>query len=172
MNPIECPREQEVMEVVAAGRWPERCPEELRAHVTQCGICADAAEVAIAIHQDYDDAFAAAHVPPAGLVWWRAELRARQDAMRAVSRPLTLVHAFGGACAVGVVLAVFSRLWPWIQNWFSLPEIANVDLPIAAEVTNAAPLLLAQWGVPLAFAIGLALFIVAPVAMYLVFSDE
>jgi hypothetical protein len=172
MNSIECLREQEVMDVVASGRWPARCSEELLGHVSACAICTDAAEVAIALREDYDEAFARAHVPPPGLVWWRAELRARQEAVRKVSRPMTLVQAFGGACAVGVLLAVLSPFWPWFRHWFTLPALPQSDLAAAAGELTALSPLLAQWATPLAFAIGLALLVVAPVAMYLVLSDE
>jgi hypothetical protein len=165
MKPIECPREPEVLELAAAGRWPDRCGDDVHAHVTQCSICSDAVEVAIALREDYQEAVAHAHVPPAGLVWWRAELRARQEAMRTVSRPMTFVQAFGGACAAGVVVAVFSQFWPLIKNWFALPALPQV------EMTALNPLL-ATWGAPIAFAIVLAVIVVAPVAMYLVLSDE
>jgi hypothetical protein len=171
MNPIECPREPELMEVVTCGRWPEHCPAELRDHVTRCAICADAVEVAIALHEDYDAAFVQAKVPPPGLVWWRAELRARQEAMRTVSRPMTLVQAFGGACAVGVVLAALSPLWPLFKNWLSLPDLPQVNLPIAPDISAFSPLLI-QWGSPLLLAIALGFLIVVPVAMYLVLSRE
>lgn len=171
MSAIGCNREPEIMELAACGRWPQHCPGELRAHVTRCGVCTDAIEVALALREDYEDAFVNAHIPPPGLVWWRAELRARQEAVRTVSRPMTLVQAFGGACAVGVIFAVFGRLWPWSKDSLALPDLPQFNLPAGPDITAFSPLL-TQWGVPLALAIALALLIVAPVAMYLVLSDE
>jgi hypothetical protein len=43
----------------------------------------------------------AAHIPSADLVWWRAELRTRQEAVRTASRPIKLVEAFGGSRCAG-----------------------------------------------------------------------
>jgi hypothetical protein len=163
MNVNECRREAEVTEVVASGRWPERCPEDIRAHVAGCFICADIVEVALTLREDYEAAMVQAQVPPPGLVWWRAELRARQEAMRTVSRPMTIVQAFGLACAAGVLVAVFSPLWPWLTE--------QLRLRGSIDMTSFSPIL-AQWGIPLALAVALALIIAAPIAMYLVLSDE
>ena len=156
MNTMECLREQEVMEAVRCGRWPHRCSEDLRAHVASCAICVDVLEVAVALHADHDTAYLEARVPPAGFVWWRAELRARQEALRTASRPMTLVQALGGACTAGVAFAFLSRFWPWLKTFFALPDLHALSF--------------SQWGVLLSFVV--ALLIVAPLAMYLVLSDE
>ena len=156
MNAMDCLREQEVVQMVACGRWPDRCPEDLRAHVSTCAVCSDAVEVALAFREDLEDASLGAHVPPPGLVWWRAELRARQEAMRTVSRPMTLVQAFGGACTVGVAVALLTRAWPWLKNTLTFIDLSAFSF--------------SQWTVLLTAA--LALLIIAPLAMYLVLSDE
>ena len=152
----ECPREQEVMESVSCGRWPDHVPADLRQHVTQCSLCAGVVEVALALHEDHEALSLNARVPPPGLVWWRAEIRARQEAMRSASRPITLFQAFGGACAVGVFLALLSRAWPWLKNTISLIDVSAFSF--------------AEWSMLLALA--LVILIIAPVAMYLVLSDE
>ena len=107
MKIIDCPREQDVMKTVAPEQWPDGYTDELHAHIAACAICTDVLEVARAIHEDCEAAENNAQVPqipPAGLVWWRAEIRARQEAMRAASRPMTLVQAFGAASGIGVAL--------------------------------------------------------------------
>ncbi len=152
MNIHECLREQEVIDAAQCDRWPE----DLRLQLTQCALCADLLEVARAIHDDRESGLADVRVPSAGLVWWRAELRARQEAMRNASRPITFVQAFGAACTAGVVFALISRAWPWLKSLLELPDFSALSL--------------AQWGVLLAFT--LALLVVAPLAMYLVLSDE
>jgi hypothetical protein len=77
---------------------------------------------------------------------------------------MTFVQAFGGACAAGVVVAVLSQVWPWFESW-------SLDLPSGPDLSAMTPLL-AQWGSPILLAVALGLLVVAPVAMYLVFSDE
>ena len=36
--------------------------------------------------------------PSSAIVWWRAQMRARQEAARAADRPITIVHALAIAC--------------------------------------------------------------------------
>lgn len=154
MKPTECMRELEVMEMVACGRWADRCPEELRAHVSMCEICSDVLDVALAFHEDRE-AHGNVQIPAAGLVWWRAELRARQEAMRKVSRPMTVVQAFGAAAGVGAAAALLSLAWPWLRA-LVMPDLSTLSF--------------AQWGIVIVIAF--AVIVIAPVAMYFVLSDD
>ena len=156
MRLAECRRESEVVAAVGCGRWPERCPGDLRDHVGSCEVCSQVLEVALALHDERESAYRQADIPSAGLVWWRAELRARQEAMRAASRPITFVQAFGGAAAIGVSLALLSRAWPWLMQLFMLPDFSTFSV--------------VEWAVAIAFA--LAIFVIGPLAMYLVLSDD
>jgi hypothetical protein len=152
MSRMECLREQEVLDAVRCGQYSD----ELRTHAGQCAICSDVVEIATVLREDFEGEIAHARVPSAGLVWWRAEIRSRQEAVRTVSRPITWVQAFGGACTAGVAIALFSRAWPWLKHAISQIDVSTLSI--------------AQWS--LLFAAAIALFIVAPVAMYLVLSDE
>src|SRR5262245_32995011 len=116
MSRAQCHREAEVIHCVSTGRWPEGCSDELRGHVGSCVICTEVAGVAQLLRDDYSALAADVRVPSAALVWWRAELRARREAVRAAERPLTIVHAFAGAAALGVFLAVWSMVSPWFQK--------------------------------------------------------
>ena len=144
------------MEAVGCGRWPDQCSGDLRAHIAACAICTDVLEVARALHEDRDAAVPDAQVPSASLVWWRAELRTRQEAMRTVARPITLVEAFGAASAIGVAAAFLNRAWPWLKTFFALPDLSALSS--------------LQWGVVIVFA--LAFLVIGPLTMYLVLSDE
>ena len=84
----ECPRESDVLDAVASARWPDRVSPALVAHVASCDVCADVAVVAQALRDDQDRAWQEASVPSSGQVWWRAEMRAKQEAIRAASRPI------------------------------------------------------------------------------------
>src|SRR5438105_735678 len=66
---IDCPREQDILEAVAAGHWPQGCDAELRAHVEACPACADLATVAGALHEERQHAWQEARVPSAARVW-------------------------------------------------------------------------------------------------------
>ena len=108
--------------------------------------------MASALHEEHAPAVADARVPSAGLVWWRAELRARQEATRAAERPVVFAHAFGIAYAVGVALALIVGMLPSVRDL--LPAFA--DLPRLGLLIGA-------------FA---ALLVIAPLALYFVFSDK
>ena len=73
-----CRFEADVLAAVAAGSW-DHAPEELKAHVTTCGTCSDLALVSQLLKTDHAAMVAEANVPSAGQVWWRAQMRARQE---------------------------------------------------------------------------------------------
>src|SRR5512132_2637299 len=106
---FECTREVDVLDALAAQRWPHRCDEELRAHVQACEVCADLVAVAGALLEDHDAAYAQARVPSAGIVWWRAQLRAREEDGRAAARPIAFVQGVAASALVwGAVMLVRS----------------------------------------------------------------
>ena len=115
MSDIECVREDEVLELIAVGRWPDSAPAELVAHAASCEICGDLMAVAGALRDDSDRARAEARVPSAGLVWWRAQLRARQQGAEAAGRPMTYVHAVGALVAGALLFTLGGLLWPWLR---------------------------------------------------------
>jgi hypothetical protein len=100
----ECPRMQEALDLVRAGRWPNGCDDETRTHIAGCGDCGDSVQVASLIAADYHAAVRTARVPSSGLVWWRAQRRARQEAARNAARVVTLVQ--GVSVGIGVTVAV------------------------------------------------------------------
>jgi hypothetical protein len=167
---IDCPREQDLLDALASSRWPARCEPELRAHVESCHVCADTLAVALPLLTEAEIAYASAHVPSSGIVWWRAQLRARQEAERAASRPIAIVQAVACACALALVAA--AALWvrpalPNMRDW--VHDLGGSVMADATSLTNA--VIVSPWGV-LPW-IALAMFVLlAPVAIYLAVSDE
>lgn len=144
MNRLECEFEAEVLNAVLRADWPERGPEELRAHVAQCPICSDVAAIAGALDESRQQLRASAPLPDAGTVWWRAQLRARRDAAVTAGRPITGAQVIAGACALGVLAGYYRDSSGWILSaagkWF-----AAVTTPLADHlilVAAAAVLLL------------------------------
>ena len=84
----ECPHEQDVLDAVATGRWPDRVDADLRDHARGCPVCGDAAELAPLFFADRDAAWQSAEVPSASSVWWRAQMRARREAAERAERPI------------------------------------------------------------------------------------
>src|SRR5580692_10733831 len=92
MKVTDCELESEVLAAALQSRWPDRVDAQLRAHAATCSICAETALVAAAIDESREELRAAALLPDAGQVWWRAQLRARREAIQSAGRPITLVQ--------------------------------------------------------------------------------
>jgi hypothetical protein len=165
MTPPECLREADVIDAIASHRWPERADEELRAHVASCDVCADVAEVASAMRVDCDAALTeAVALPPAHLVWLRAQARARSAAAREAARPIAVMQALGLASAAGVIsLAIgFVAYWVWARSeWLlTMPTIDPIGLDSMGFVIRGTLLAIGLW------------LVLAPVAVYLVACDD
>jgi predicted anti-sigma-YlaC factor YlaD len=125
---MSCPREAEILRAVEARHWPGRCDDDLRAHAASCPDCADLADVATALLDARELAVHAAHVPPSGAVWWRTQMRARQEAARAARRVISVVQAAAVLVALVAVFLIAGPALPAI-HW-SLPLIAALALPL------------------------------------------
>ena len=123
MPHAECRHEADVLAAVSTGRWPERVDATLRAHVETCALCRDLITVVAAFEAEMDQlpARETGALPGAGLVWWRAQMRARQDAARLAVRPISVAQALAFAGTVGVLGALFGATATWFQqgvHWF------------------------------------------------------
>ena len=94
MTLVSCPCEKEIRELVEGGQWPLASPQELRSHAANCRTCADLVLVATAFQRARSTTIAAAKPASAGAIWWRAQLRSRQQAFRRVERPLIGAQIF------------------------------------------------------------------------------
>ena len=97
MKRIDCCHEDDVLDALSSGRWPDRADQTLRAHVACCAVCADIVDVAGAILDGRDDNVGDMHIPSSAVMWWRAQMRARQEAAREASRPITVAEFVGAA---------------------------------------------------------------------------
>ncbi len=157
MKPLECKFESEVLAAVLEARWPERVEPELRAHVDGCAICAEVAAVGKALEADREILRIEAVLPDSGMVWWRAQLRARREAAKMAGRPITAAQVLALASAAGLAGACFGATSAWFQEAVGR---------IAADV-HAFPVqqLLAAHGV--AAAAGGAVLLLVPAAVVL-----
>jgi hypothetical protein len=168
MSAIECPREQDVLDEIEAGRWPELAPEDLRAHAAACAACRDFVDVVPLLREAGQASCDEVTPPSAGQVWWRAELRAKNEAARAAQRPMTIAQAIAAACTIAVLLALVSIATPTLLGWLGrlsgAVQVPGVDL---AAVTG----FVGQWRGVVALALGVWL-VLAPVAIYLMVRDD
>ena len=169
---IECAREAEAMDAVVFGRWPEQCDAGLVRHVAACAVCGDLVEVARALHGDREAACREAQLPAAGMVWWRATIRARADAARTATQPITVVQGIAGACVVGLTCGLVSIAWRSLQ-WMTLSDRFGeliVQLARRVDMTAASGITLEHGLLAL---LGLvACLVLAPLALYLTLTDD
>lgn len=147
----ECPRAQEALDLVRAGRWPDGCDEETRTHITACADCGESVQVASLIAADYHAAVRTARVPSSGLVWWRAQRRAREEAEHTAARIVTFVQ--GASVAIGVTVAVA----------IAGPDSINRALTFMSTMP--------AWSLPVLLGLTASLAL-APVAVYLAAGRE
>ena len=161
----ECPREADVLEAVTFGRVGE-----VRDHLAECPTCAEIAEIAGALHADYADACREAQVPSAGAVWWRATVRARAEATRTVSQPITVLQGVAGACGVGLACALIGIAWRSLA-WFGQAGDLMERIDARRDDIAAASTLLLQHGLPIMLALA-ACLVIAPLVLYFALADE
>ncbi|HEV2349728.1 MAG TPA: hypothetical protein VG028_07785 [Terriglobia bacterium] len=123
-----CEQEASVLEAVESGRWPQACDEELRAHVAGCSICADVLLVAQTLQQENQWARTDVALPAAGLIWWKAQMRAKREAAMRAAAPIAMVEKAAGI--FGVLSLVALAIWRWdlVANWLAW----LADLPHSA----------------------------------------
>ncbi len=161
MTLIECPRESDVLDAVASGKWPHRVAPELAGHVASCPVCADVVAVATAIQADHEAVWGDASIPSSGQVWWRAEMRVRQEAVRQASRPIAIAQAAAVLAAFAIAGVAGWLAWTWNRDQLSSFDLASFS---SQAMTS-----------PLALSLVVALFalaVITPLALYLVLSDE
>jgi len=161
MQTNECHREAEVVEAITSGRWLALNDSELRSHVAGCAVCTEVVTIATELQEQNSAIVSQVRVPSAGLVWWRAELRARREAVRTAERPLTIAHAFAGAAAIGVLLAILIQMSSWFGRTFAT----------VAGWMPESPVVILQQHLPLVLSVGVLLAF-THVALYFVLSDK
>ena len=160
---IDCGREPDVLEALAVDRM-----DRVREHVVQCASCAEIAEVADALRREYESACREARVPAAGTVWWRATIRARAEAARTVSQPITFAQSVAGAVAIGLAAALLGVIWRGMAWDGFEPLLARLDQRSTIEPALGA---VVPYAVPVTLGL-IACLVVAPVALYLALSDD
>jgi hypothetical protein len=112
-----CPHETELQVIVRSGHWPDGCEPELRNHVEACNRCASQVLVLHAFQRARAEAVHAAPINHPNLLWWRAQLRRRNEALQRVSRPITTAQIFALCisvfAAVALLVSQLRKGWSW-----------------------------------------------------------
>ena len=122
-----------------------------RADCLQCGPLVRLAEQ---VRIEFQQTRLEARVPTAEIVWWRAQMRGREDAARRAARPILFTQALAIAALLGLLISIAGRL--------TLPTLT---LTILSPLSESMPVF------PLAIA-GACCLVIAPVALYFALSRE
>jgi hypothetical protein len=119
MNLGTCQHAAEVRQLLERGHWPQSCPAELRAHAATCRTCGEV----ILLTETFRGARAASlptpQLPPAGVLWWRAQLRRRNAAVQRINKPIlgALMFSFSVTLIVAFLFAFSQAKQSWL--WFA-----------------------------------------------------
>jgi hypothetical protein len=119
-----------------------------------CPDCGPLVALAEQIHAEFAETRLHARVPTAEIVWWRAQMRAREEAARTAARPIFFTQALAVAALIGLLVSIVGRL--------TLPAISWAGFPDLAAGFHVMPIAIAAacW------------LIVAPAALYFAFSRD
>lgn len=172
MRSRSCPREDQTVAAALQITGLGAEADELRAHVADCDVCCEVAEVTRILRDDHQRAHGGVRVPAAGQVWWRAAVRARLEAAHVAARPLTWLYGVAAACALGLGGALVDVAWPFVRDvtaWIGTMATgaAQRDTDMAASLI----VLALRASLPLAAAVAVGL-VLAPIALYFALADD
>jgi len=146
-----CARTAEVQDLLRLGHWPQAAGAELAEHVRGCRKCNEIVLVTLAFGAVKAGAMNAARVEPPALVWWRAQLRRKREAVQRVERPIRvqMFLVLAVVCA-GLVLAF--RLSGGVAAW-------RAWMSTSAGAGSLAPGLIIAGAVALVMMAGLAVYV-------------
>jgi len=126
--------------------------------------------VAEAIAAEAAQARREAAPPSSAIVWWRAQMRARQEAARAAERPITIVHGLAIACFCGLALSLAGTLIASVRG--SAGWLSNLYASLTGLAASLAAVDLTSRWVTLPMTAMLATIVIASIAVYMIFADE
>ena len=130
---MKCEREQQVIEATRNGLWAS----SLRAHLRDCALCAQTELIAASLQEDAAKAERMLDLPPAGMIWRRAQTRRRQGALqRATRRPFLIVGVLSALYSVVFLLWGLFQLPQPVYRLFITPPGLSGDVAFAAAVLS------------------------------------
>jgi hypothetical protein len=160
-----CPRELEAQAVLRRGHWPDACDPELRQHVATCDRCSSQLLVLQIFQTARTESMQAAPIGHPGLLWWRAQLRRRNEALQRVSKPAITAQLFALCISILAAVTLLGSLIRKGVDWSSwLPEQSVLSRSDALSMLSSGK---AQWGLMLPLAGFATVVVLAAVVVYL-----
>jgi hypothetical protein len=120
----------------------------------ECPECGPLVLLAQQIRQEFEHTTRTARVPTPEIIWWRSQMRARQEAARKAARPILFTQALAMAALIGLLVSVAGR--------FTLPALSLGTLPALSVGTPFLYLIVAA----------ASCLLIAPLVVYLALARE
>ena len=108
--------------------------------------------------------------PSSAIVWWRAQMRARQEAALAAERPITIIHGLAIAAGAGLALSLIGTAVAGVRG--SSGWLVGIYQSLALTAAPLASIDLTSRWVTLPLTAMLISALVATIAAYVIFADE
>ena len=151
-----CSRTAEVQELLRLGHWPQAAGAELVEHARGCRKCGEMVLVMQAFSAARASSVNEARVEPPALVWWRAQLRRKHEAMQRVERPMRaqMLMVLAVVCGgVGLAFRLSGGVAAW-RGWMS----AGAGAVVRTGVGSLGLGMLVACAVALAMMAGVAIY--------------
>jgi hypothetical protein len=130
---MKCEREQEVIQATRDGLWSS----SLAAHLRACAHCTQTELIAASLQEDAAKA-RRVHLPPAGLIWRRAQNRRREVALElATRRPFLIAGALGAVYSMVLLLWGIFQLPQSVYRPFLAPMGLTGNVALAGAALSA-----------------------------------
>lgn len=131
---MKCEREQQVIEATRDGIWSS----SLRAHLRDCAHCMQTELIAASLQEDAAKAKRALDLPPAGLIWRRAQTKRREVALqRATRRPFLIAGALSAVYSMVLLLWGILQLPQSVYRSFVPPSGLTGNMALAGAGLSA-----------------------------------
>ena len=140
MKLFSCARTAELEEMIRIGHLRSTWEPSLCQHIDECRYCADFLLVSESLRSARQESIQNVPIVSPGLLWWRAQLRRRNQALQKMSRPTSIIGklALISTFVVAIVALVFERQQSadWLRWLFGLQDSAAAHHnAIAAQVS-------------------------------------
>jgi hypothetical protein len=131
---MKCDREQQVIEATRTGLWAS----SLRAHLRHCERCTQTEMIAVSLREDAAKVEPLFDLPPAGMVWRRAQARRRERALQRIARrPFLIVGVLGAVYSVVLLLWGMLQIPQSIYRLFIAPPGLTEHVALTGVVLSA-----------------------------------
>lgn len=152
-----CSRTAEVQQLLRLGHWPQAAGAELATHVRGCRRCGEMVLLTQAFGAAKASAMNEARAEPPALVWWRAQLRRKHEAMQRVERPMRaqMLVVLAAVCVgFGLAFRLSGGASAW-RTWMS----ASAEAVVRTGVGSLGLGLVIASSVALAMMVGAAVYL-------------